>query len=967
MANFWGDAMYVPSSFSAVSRKALVIALMFPAMAHAQVVDTAQTAPADAAAEETIVVTGSRIAVSGYTAPTPVTVVGEEIIQRDAKVSIGDTIRELPAVGASASPNNGAGAGNIVGGITGLDTINLRQLGTTRTLILFDGQRVTQSNVTGQVDIGTMPTMLVQRIDVVTGGASAAYGSDAVAGVVNLVLNRNFDGLRVSGEVGDTYAFDQFNYRVQMAAGTAFGGDRGRLIFAANHQDSPQTVFANQRGWNNYRQLVNNPAFAVGNGQPRLIHADNVSLSNATTGGLITNVATNPASLRNLQFGPDGATSLFAPDIVSGGVAAGGNVDLLHPSISNLTNEFRSTTLFGYASYEVADWLRVSLQGNYGRTLSRNNSVPFTRLGNLVIRSDNAFLPQSVRDALTTAGATQFNFGTTNMNNIAPGKFDLDDFEQSLGIPVATTERTLKRGVLSFDGDIGGGWSYNAYAQIGKVIVDQQTTNNTIIANYNRAIDAVRNGAGQIVCRVNADTNPANDAPGCVPLNIFGTGVADPAAIAYTNVGPGENFQKQDLEQQVYALSFQGQLPFGLPAGDIAMAFGGEYRTEDGVITVDPGAAARIYPVANFVAFDGRYNVKEGFVEIDVPIIKDGFVDSLNLNGAMRLTDYSTSGTVTTWKVGVTTDLNDAIRLRATYSRDIRAPNLNELFSAGISTQAQVRDPRAGAGSPLVTVFSVVQGNPDLDPEIAKTFAAGVVLRPAFLNRFSLSIDYYNIALSGAIETVGVAQIEQRCLAGEAIFCNLYVYNGPGGTLSELRRAPLNLASRKTSGLDFQADWTVPLFTGNLQFRLLGNYVLTGTQDLFGVVNNFVGSLGPDSAVSGFPRARANFSATYNSGPFSGTLQTRFIGAAKLNVDWGPLDVDDNDIPAIAYVDLRASHQITDNIQLFGTVDNLLNKAPPNVAAGPTRGFSATYFTPIRNDIHDAIGRAYRVGARLKF
>ncbi|WP_439533045.1 TonB-dependent receptor domain-containing protein [Polymorphobacter sp.] len=941
---------------------------MMPSVVAAQAAKSGPGTDATSAAvdapEEAIVVTGSRLAVSGYTAPTPVTVVGEELIQRDAKISIGDTIRELPAVGASSSPNNGQGAGNIVGGITGLDTINLRQLGVTRTLVLFDGQRVTQSNVTGQVDIGTMPTMLVQRIDVVTGGASAAYGSDAVAGVVNLILNRNFDGLRISAEGGNNSNWDQRSYRLQMAAGTGFAGDKGRLIFAANHQDSPQTIFSNQRSWNRYTQLVNNPAFAVGNGQPRLIHADNVGLSNATTGGLITNVATNPASLRNIQFGPNGTTSTFTPGIVSGGVAS--DVETLHPSISNLTTEFRATTLFGYGSYEVADWLRISLQGNYGRTRARNNSVPYTRLGNIVVRSDNAFLPQSVRDQLTAAGATQFNFGTTNMNNITPGDYDLDDFEQSLGIPVAVTERTLKRGVLSFEGDIGGGWTYNAYAQIGKVIVDQSTTNNTIVSNYNKAIDAVRNTGGQIVCRVNADTNPANDDPACVPLNIFGTGVASPEAIAYTNIGPGVNFQRQDLEQQVYALSFQGTLPFSMPAGEIPIAFGGEYRTEEGNITVDAGAAARIYPVANFVAFSGKYNVKEAFVELDVPIIKDGFIKSLNINGAARVTDYSTSGTVTTWKVGVTSELNDSIRLRATYSRDIRAPNLNELFSAGISTQGQFRDPRQPAGSPLVTVFSVVSGNPDLDPEVAKTFAAGVVLRPSFLDRFTLSVDYYNIAVAGSIESVSTTQIEDRCLAGEQVFCESYVYNS-AGQFVEFRRAPLNLASRKTSGLDFQADWSVPLFTGNLQFRLLGNYVITGTQELLGNVNSFVGSLGADSTATGFPRARGNFSATYASGPFSGTFQTRFIGAAKLNVDWGPLDVDDNSIPPIAYIDLRASYQLTEEVQLFGAVDNLLNTAPPNVAAGPTRGFSVTYFAPIRNDIYDAIGTSFRVGARLKF
>jgi hypothetical protein len=208
--------------------------------------------------------------------------------------------------------------------------------------------------------------------------------------------------------------------------------------------------------------------------------------------------------------------------------------------------------------------------------------------------------------------------------------------------------------------------------------------------------------------------------------------------------------------------------------------------------------------------------VKEAFAEFDVPLIKDGFVDSLNFNAAGRVTDYSTSGTVTTWKLGLTSQINSDIRVRGTYSRDIRAPNLNELFSQGISTQAQVRDPRTGN---FVTVFSVVGGNPALQPEIAKTLALGMVLTPSFLNRFNLSVDYYNISLSGAIQTVSIAQIEARCLAGEQLFCDQYIYGGPGGILSEVRRVPLNLSGLKTSGIDVQMDWQVPLLTGTLALR----------------------------------------------------------------------------------------------------------------------------------------------------
>lgn len=916
---------------------------------------------ADPAPEPTaggdIVVTGSRITTAGYQQPTPVTVVGEVTLQRDAKPSIGDSIRELPAVGASASPNNGSGAGNIVAGVTGLDTVNLRQLGVTRTLVLFDGQRVVQSNITGQIDIGTIPTALVQRIDVVTAGASAAWGSDAVSGVVNLVLNKKFEGIRASIEGADSYKFDHNSYRVQIAAGTGFADDRGHAIFAANYLNSPDVVFANQRSWNKYEQLINNPAYTASNNEPRFIHVKNVGLSQATTGGLITG-----GPLKGTQFvGPNGTPMPFNFGIVSGPVSANGDAETLHPSINDLTVEYDSLSLFGFLSYKFADWLKASVQLNYGETNSRNNSVPAVQLGNLTIRNDNAYLPASIKAQMATAKVTTIPFGTTNMNNISPGDYSLDDFENALGIPVATTNRKLKRGVFSLDGSLGGDWTWNGYYQHGEVRVYQTTRSNIINANYALAIDAVVSPTtGQIVCR-SSIANPAN---GCVPLNIFGNGVASQAAIDYVNVQPGQNFQLQELTEDVVAASVQGTLGFGLPAGKIAVAFGAEHRTEKGVITNDAGAQARIYSVANFPSFNGKYNVSEAFAEVDVPLIKDSFVESLNFNGAIRVTDYSTSGRVATWKLGLLSQLTSDLRIRGTVSRDIRAPNLNELFSSGLSTLGSAVDPKTGNN---VSIFTFASGNSALTPEIARTYSGGVVLRPSWLKRFSISLDYYNINLKDAISSIGSAEVLSRCNAGQTVFCSQLVFNGPGGALSQINTFPLNVASLKTDGLDFQADYSVPVGRGNLDFRVLGNYIMTLSQDQLGVTINSAGAIGPDNPVSGFPRARFTASATYSDDTLSFTAQTRFIGAAKLVDTWTAKDVDDNSIPAIAYIDLRGSYQLYKQVQLFATIDNLMSKSPPTVSATPSRGQTAYYFTPVRGDIYDTIGRSYRIGVRFKF
>jgi outer membrane receptor protein involved in Fe transport len=751
-----------------------------------------------------------------------------------------------------------------------------------------------------------------------------------------------------------------------MAAGTGFGEDRGRVIVAANYLNSPDVIFANQRSWNHYRQLIDNPAYTATNSEPKFIHVDNVGLSQATTGGLIT---TGP--LRGTQFvGPNATPTPFNFGIVSGPVSANGSAEILHPSINDLTVAYDSLSVFGYTSYKFADWLKASVQLNYGETNSRNNSVPAVRLGNLTIRNDNAYLPASVKAQMAAAGVTTVPFGTTNMNNINPdgSGYSLDSFANSLGIPVARTNRKLRRYVFSLEGGLGGGWTWNAYYQKGKVRVYQTTESNIISANYANAIDAVFApagnaagiAAGTIVCRSTL-TAPTN---GCVPLNIFGNGVASQAAIDYVNVTKGQNFQIQRLSEGVVAASVQGKLPFGFAAGDIAVAAGAERRTERGLIENDAGAKARIYSVGNFPSFFGKYNVKEAFAEVDVPILKDAFVDSLSFNAAARVTDYSTSGKVTTWKLGFVSQLNSDLRVRGTVSRDIRAPNLNELFSTGLSTLGSAVDPKTGAN---VSIFTFASGNPALTPEVAKTYSGGVVLRPSWLSRFTASIDYYNIDLKDAISSIGAAEVLSRCNAGQTVFCPQLVFGGPNGVLSQINTFPQNVASLKTSGIDVQTDYSFPLGNGNVALRALGNYILVLSQDQLGVTVKYAGAIGPDNPVSGFPRARATVSATWSNDTLSGTIQGRFIGASKLVANWTAKDVDDNTVPAIFYVDLRGQYEIMKGIQIFGTVDNLFNIDPPNVAATPSRGQTAYYFTPVRGDIHDTLGRSYRVGARFRF
>lgn len=271
----------------------LAIAASAPALAQ----DATSNGNASNTVEQ-VIVSASRITIAGYQQPTPVTVVGAEQLQRDAQTDIGDVIRQLPAFGVSSGPNNSVAANYIVSGTPGIDVVNLRNLGVLRTLVLFDGQRVVPSALSGGVDLSTMPTSLVQRVDVVTGGASAAWGSDAVAGVVNVILNKNFDGFAANLEGGDDTNDTHRSYKGELSYGTDFDGDRGHIIASVSYLNSPDALFINQKSYYQNTKLVTNPAYAAGNGQPQYIHANNVGMSQATQGGLITG---NPAGTGGLN------------------------------------------------------------------------------------------------------------------------------------------------------------------------------------------------------------------------------------------------------------------------------------------------------------------------------------------------------------------------------------------------------------------------------------------------------------------------------------------------------------------------------------------------------------------------------------------------------------------------------------------------------------------------------------------
>ena len=1060
-----------------------------------------------AAPVENVEVSASRIQVQGYQATTPVSVIGAEALARDAKVDIGDAIRELPAVGGRGdSPANGSHSGNASQGDAGISTVDLRALGVVRTLVLFDGQRVVTSNpnaggppAIGGVDLSTIPSSVIQRVDVVTGGDSAAWGSDAMAGVVNLIINKNFSGFKASATYGNDSHNDHQEYKFEFFTGTDFAGGRGHTEFAGNYTMSPDSMYNFNRPWYDYtnRALY---SCAVINGGPAnaLCHTPSGTYTNAfTNGGLVVaSTAGSAASVAAIKaiapgFANAGTGTLAAANALKGiqfvgpnaqqvpfnfgvnnitpgtGVVGGncfncsGNPNSDVANYSPTAVPYHNYNLFSYTSYKLTDSITASVMLNYGWN-AEENIANNGRQTNYTIPVDNAFLPANLQQQMVAQGIQSLTLGSAAIENWqSTNDVSLTNIHNSLAQNFVQNYRQLYRGVFTLTGVLnllGEDWSWNAYAQNSSVRERQWARYNTMNINFNNAVDSVvvqatgpdslgggnaalatqvrgiltQSGVpipavGSIACRstltatlygvTTSSTSgfqvlqPGGLAPGCVPLNLFGDGTVSAAALNYVAPGrqggsgafSGDAVADQALyrmSQSVFSLSASGTLPWGLPAGKIAVALGAEDRLEQQRNQRDPLqlGASGVFESGNFSQYAGEYNVQEGFMELDVPVLKNQFVDDLNLNAAGRITSYSTSGMVETWKVGATSQVNQDIKLRTTLSSDIRAPGIGELFSPIlVSTQTQSYPP----GGPNFQVRQLQAGNPLLQPEQATTVSGGVVLTPHWIENLSMSFDWYSITIHGGIFSPSSSQIITGCAVQKNPNLCQFVFFGQGplvnglatseldgngnsgkpllggltfaivnnGDFNGYYQGPVNANRETVSGLDFQADYHHDLFGGTLSYHVVGNYTDEKTRTSLGVTVDDAGAISGDAALSalgslGFvtPKLHVTVATTYDEGPWSFTAQARVIGSARLTNNLLQnqnvyTSIDDNSIPAVVYGDFRASYDWSDRISMYAAVDNAFDAPPPNI---PTIGGGGTSCIT-----YDCIGRQYRIGVRF--
>jgi outer membrane receptor protein involved in Fe transport len=946
---------------AALSAAGVIIAPF--ALAQEQAADDAE------APLQQVVITGTNIVRDGYAAPTPVTVVGVDQLQQSATSSLADFVNTMPVFANSQTPTNQYHQSS--NGLAGLNTLNLRSVGSSRTLVLIDGQRSVGSTTTGLVDINNIPQDLVERVDVVTGGASAVYGSDALSGVVNFVLNKTFTGTKLTASGGATNYGDNANWKVGLTEGFGFANDRGHFIFSGEvARDSG--IRGVPRDWNNGGvAIINNPAFTATNGQPQLIRVSQAALYVATDGGIITNPpAPQPANpLAGTAFGPGGTPTTFHLGSITANPYTVGGDWASNPSntIQSLTPQMKSERLFTRLSFDVTDNVNVFGQFSWGGTRTLGYNEPNFYFGSLVVKSDNAFIPATIATRLNALGLAQFNMGTLNG--------DLPDWGNK-------TDRDTKRAVVGASGRFGAfgsDWTWNGYYQRGTTDGTFQAVGVSNRTRYMLAIDAVRDpNTGAIVCRSTL-TNPTN---GCVPYNLFGTGVNSQAAINY--IEPFAPTQNLKLTQDVWSAQLSGE-PFSDWAGPVSVAAGVQHRLEK--VTASADALSGQWFAANYAPINGSYTVTEGSLETVVPIIRDkAWAKAIDVNAAARATDYSTSGYVTTWKIGATYDITSDVRLRATRSRDIRAPNLSELYQAGAGGTGQILDDfRGRQGVPYRIVQS---GNLNLDPEKANNMGAGVVFTPTFLPNFSFSADYWRINIKDAIGGIQSQPIFDLCFQGLSEFCSLITPDpstltaAPQGGYT-IVNLPVNLASQKASGIDFEASYRLNLgdlvssWAGNVDLRYLGTHYIKNITD------NRV-TPPADQVGASIPKWNHNLTATYTYNAFRWALTGRLITSGVIDPTYIECSsscpqftstqllnnptVDDAHQPGVFYMDTSLAYDFSKSgntdFQVYFNVQNLLNRDPPVVPL-PLTGLVPYFSVQTNPSLYDVLGRNYRLGFRI--
>ncbi|MGE5563381.1 MAG: TonB-dependent receptor domain-containing protein [Bacillota bacterium] len=930
-------------------------------------VETESGVPATRENSNAIVVTGTRIQRPNLESPVPITSISQEELTNQGQVSVGDALNDLPALRSTFSQQN---SGRFIG-TAGQNFLDLRGLGTNRTLVLVNGRRMITSAVGDfSVDVDNIPQDLIDRVDVVTGGESAVYGSDAVAGVVNFILKKNFDGFRIRGQGGISKYGDRPVDFISTTFGKNFAEDRGNVAVNLEYTHAGELFFRDRAHFRNVCAFEPNPADDGGfndpttasgdstNGVPDNIHVCHDVFPFISNGGNVAVFGNGQV----LAFAPNGDLVFSrVPDqnfvLLGGGIQT---TDPLGGSTLRETGDLAvgrdrfSASLLGH--FDVSDAFKPFVEGLFVKQKVHQEFQPTFFQGHLAnflggpdVTCANPFLNDQARDVLTNTRSTcalRNPDGTialdANGNRIfnPNGILSINRFNVDFGARKEIDDRTTYRIVGGVTGDFNDDWHYEVSVNYGHHKADNAQHNDLLLfdengnpAGFNLAIDAVsvdangnillpgQPGFGEhIVCR-STITDPGN---GCVPINIFGEGAPSPEALDFVN-RTSHLYQKASELDLLAFMSGDTSQWFSLQGGPIGFSIGAEHRRETAELHADPISAAGGTFFNAFSPFNPpTFKVTEFFGELNVPILKDlPFANELTVSGAARRSHYALTGNTFAWNANAIWSPVRDLRLRANYSKSVRVPTLNDLFTnptvdfafitdpcdqfninqnpnraancaaLGVPTTVLPGSPCEGPDSPVGSPFhncitntqnTLVEdvGNKNLTAETGRSITVGGVFTPRFVPGFSLSVDYFDITVSKMIQQLSANAVANLCVDQPTInnqFCALLFPRDEFGLFGSPAaiQQPFNFAKQKSRGIDFDLSYRHRFGNGNrLNLRGFATYTLERT--------NFPDILNPkfqDRILSelGDPVFSGTAIASYGIGKFDLRYTLRYIGS----------------------------------------------------------------------------------------
>ena len=950
-------------------------------------------APAEAGGKDggDVVVTGSRIARPDYEAPNPIVSFNDAAIQQSGNTNVTNFLQRVPALTNSVDSSQTAGSDRLNSspyGAAGLNLLDLRGLGPARTLVLVNGRRHVGGQInTAAVDVSSIPTGLIERVDVLTGGASAVYGADGVSGVVNFILKRDFEGLAGRAQFGISEQGDAGNRFVSLQGGRNFGGGRGNvtLSYEYNADDPLRNDDRSFLRRDRRRYLVPNDADAGDNPNvPDNILVGDLRYPGESPYGVIY--------VGDQIFRGDGPA--YNPGTPAAYYATGGDATPVAGFVGDLLPRTERHAINLLTHYDFSDAAKLSIEGKFVQVRATTFDSP---TGNYpaTFTLDNPFLPQSIRTAALAAGLTSVDSTRDNLDFSRKGESD---------------RRRTWRGVVALNGDVSDHARYELSYTFGRTDVRIAKLGSRWNDRYLAALDVVTDPAtGRPTCRSNL--NPlAVQAPsvsftpgagsGCLPINTFGAGTADPAAVAWaTNTN---NISNARITQQVVSASLTGDFGqfFRLPGGAVQFAVGGEYRRESS--RFDPNSfltGKQWYQYDEGNVFDpafvispsrGAFDVWEAFGELNVPILSDvPFAQTLSVGAAGRLSDYSTIGGTRAYQFnGVWAPVRD-LSFRGSYSQSVRAPNIGELFTPLTGASSFFDDPcyannrnngtqyRAANCASLITslggnpaaftaannpdsvsfISGQQRGNAQLKEETARTWTAGAVLRPRFLPGLSIAADWYDIRLRDAISTPAAQTVAELCVDQPTltnVYCAAVSRRQGTGFINGFTVQPQNVASYRTAGLDLNVNYLIRTGSaGTFDLRFVGGYL-----DRLDIIQTPGAQVEDQVDQPGRPKFNFVFSPAWTLGQVTLSYNLRWFDRTRrfarnvtdANPDYAPRDL--LRYKELWQHDLQVQVATDQGFAFYGGVNNLANQKPDE----------DSYDLPI-----SSLGRFLYVGAKFGF